>query len=242
MIAISEALPNYRKWTREANQQAHALLSRAVELDSSYAMAMLPPVDPATRSGLCKGWTDDRQAEIAARDALDRALPRTGQERCGRAGRRGLHADPVWRRHANGRLAGRSRDQPEPELVRCTGGEHVGTDSLGRSCKPAVEHLLPLQALQLNPLNQTKTPLALGYFLLGQAEPALRCAEEALINAPKSVPALVFAAMVKVSFGQAGPKRVNCWPGSWTSGRGYKMGLAGCRLVPAKAGIQAKME
>ena len=48
----------------------------------------------------------------------------------------------------------------------------------------AIEHCL--RAMQLNPFNQTKTPLAIAYFLLGREQEALACIDEALINAPRA--------------------------------------------------------
>ena len=59
-----------------------------------------------------------------------------------------------------------------------------------------------MRALQLNPFNQTKTPLAIGYFLLGRKDEALACVEEAVANAPRSLPALRFAATIRAGFGE----------------------------------------
>ena len=64
----------------------------------------------------------------------------------------------------------------------------------------AVEHCL--KAMQLNPLNQTRTPLAIAYFLLGREQEALSSIDEALINAPRALPTLRFAATIKAGCGR----------------------------------------
>jgi tetratricopeptide (TPR) repeat protein len=56
--------------------------------------------------------------------------------------------------------------------------------------------------MRLNPFTQTNTPLAIAYFLLGREQEALACIDEALINAPRALPTLRFAALIKVGFGR----------------------------------------
>ncbi len=64
----------------------------------------------------------------------------------------------------------------------------------------AVEHCL--RAMRLNPHTQPNTPLAIAYFLLGREQEALACIDEALINAPRALPTLRFAATIKAGFGR----------------------------------------
>lgn len=68
----------------------------------------------------------------------------------------------------------------------------------------AIEHAL--RALQLNPIGlfsfQTKTPLAIGYFLVGRNDDALEWSDKALVDHPNQLPTLRFAAAVKASLGQ----------------------------------------
>jgi adenylate cyclase len=153
---------------------------------------------------LMQGWTDDRQAETAAGMRwIERALELDKNDPDVLAGAAYMQIQYG----GDTRTAVSMIDRAISLNPNSSGVLEASTWIRIRSGDPAlaVEHCL--KALQLNPLNQTKTPLALGYFLLGQAEPALRHAEEALINAPKSVPALAFAAYVKVFFGQADDAR-----------------------------------
>ena len=223
------ALPNYRKWTREANEQAHTLLSRAVELDPGYALAFYH-LSTCHAQRVMQGWADDRQAEIAAgMRMIERSLELDKNDADVLAGAAYMQIQYG----GDTRTAVSLVDRAISLNPNSSGVLEASTWIRIRAGDPAlaVEHCL--KALQLNPLNQTKTPLALGYFLLGQAEPALRHAEEALINAPKSVPALAFAAYVKVAFGQVDDARqllrriLDIRPG-------YKLAPAGAGWCPQK--------
>lgn len=191
-------VPTYNKWTREANQEAYALFSAALELDPYYAAAMIRLAWVHAQRWM-QNWTDDREREVVAGRALQqRALELAKDDQFVLAGSAYLHIQFG----GDSATAVSLIDRAMRLNPNSAGVLESSTWVRIRSGDPeiAVEHCL--RTIQLNPLTQTKTPLAVAYFLLDRKEEALACVEEALINAPRALPTLRFAATIKAGLGQ----------------------------------------
>jgi TolB-like protein/class 3 adenylate cyclase len=191
------ALPKYNQRTRDANQQAHQLLSRAVELDPNYAAAYMQ-LSFCHAQRWMQTWTDDRAREVSDGDRFkERALELGKNDPVVLAGVAYLHIQFG----GDAATAVSLIDRAIALNPNLSAALETSTWVRVRIGDPeiAIEHCH--RALQLNPLTQTKTPLAVAYFLLGRKEEALACVEEALINAPRALPALRFAATIKGGFG-----------------------------------------
>jgi adenylate cyclase len=191
-------VPKYNKWTREANEEAHGLFSAALELDPHYAAASIRLAWVHAQRWM-QGWTDDRQREVVAGKRLqERALELAKEDQFVLAGSAYLHVQFGGDVATAVSLIDRAMNlNPNSSVtLECSTWVRI------RAGDPelAIEHCL--RAMQLNPLNQTNTPLAIAYFLLGREQEALACIDEALINAPRALPTLRFAATIKAGFGR----------------------------------------
>ena len=220
-------VPKYNKWTREANEEAHALFSAALELDPHYAAALIRLAYVHAQRWM-QGWTDDRQREVIAGKRLqERALELAKDDQFVLAGSAYLHIQFGGDTATAVSLIDRALNlNPNSSATLET-----STWIRNRAGEPelAVEHCL--RAMQLNPFTQTNTPLAIAYFLLGREKEALDCIDEALINAPRALPTLRFAALIKAGLGRAEEARqlakrileispnarFNSGPGIWTT-------------------------
>jgi TolB-like protein/class 3 adenylate cyclase/tetratricopeptide (TPR) repeat protein len=191
-------VPKYNKWTREANEEAHSLFSSALELDPHYAAALIRLAYVHAQRGM-QGWTDDRQREaIAGKRLQERALELAKDDQFVLAGSAYLHIQFGGDVATAVSLIDRAMNLNPNSSATLEASTWVRI----RAGDPelAVEHCL--RAMQLNPHTQTNTPLAIAYFLLGREQEALACIDEALINAPRALPTLRFAATIKVGFGR----------------------------------------
>ncbi len=196
-------LPKYNKWTRAANEEAHGLFSAALELDPHYAAAMIQLAFVHAQR-LMQNWTDDRQREAMAGKRLqERALELAKEDQFVLAGSAYLHVQFGGDVATAVSLIDRAMNLNPNSSVALETSTWIRV----RSGDPelAIEHCL--RAMQLNPLNQTRTPLAIAYFLLGREQEALVCIDEALINAPRALPTLRFAAIIKAGLGRVAEAR-----------------------------------
>jgi TolB-like protein/class 3 adenylate cyclase/tetratricopeptide (TPR) repeat protein len=191
-------VPNYNKWTREANEEAHRLFSAALELDPHYAAALIRLAAVHAQRWM-QNWTDDRQREVIIGKSLqERALELAKEDQFVLAGSAYQHVQFGGDTATAVALMDRALNlNPNSSWAL-----EMSTWIRIRAGDPelAVEHCL--RAMRLNPFNQVNTPLAIAYFLLGREQEALASIDQALINAPRAHPTLLFAATIKVGFGR----------------------------------------
>ena len=191
-------VPEYNKWTREANEKAHSLFSAALELDLHYAAALIRLAYVHAQRGM-QGWTDDRQREdIVGKRLQERALELAKEDQFVLAGSAYLHVQFGGDVATAVSLIDRAMNLNPNSSATLEASTWIRI----RAGDPelAIKHCL--KAMRLNPFTQTNTPLAIAYFLLGREQEALACIDEALINAPRALPTLRFAATIKVGFGR----------------------------------------
>jgi TolB-like protein/tetratricopeptide (TPR) repeat protein len=191
-------VPQYNKWTREANEEAHRLFSAALELDPHYAAALIRLAAVHAQRWM-QNWTDDRQREVIIGKSLqERALELAKEDQFVLAGSAYQHVQFGGDTTTAVALMDRALNlNPNSSWAL-----EMSTWIRIRAGDPelAVEHCLA--AMRLNPFNQANTPLAIAYFLLGREQEALASIDQALINAPRAHPTLLFAATIKVGFGR----------------------------------------
>jgi len=191
-------VPNYNKWTREANEEAHRLFSAALELDPHYAAALIRLAAVHAQRSM-QNWTDDRQREVVIGKRLqERALELAKDDQFVLAGSAYLHIQFGGDTATAVALIDRALNLNPNSFVALEWSTWIRI----RAGDPelAVEHCLA--AMRLNPFTQANTPLAIAYFLLGREQEALASIDQALINAPRAAPTLRFAAIIKVGFGR----------------------------------------
>jgi adenylate cyclase len=191
-------VPKYNKWTSEANEEAHGLFSAALELDPHYAAALIRLAYVHAQRWM-QSWTDDREREvITGKQLQERALELAKEDQFVLAGSAYLHIQFGGDTATAVSLIDRALNLNPNSYWALEASTWVRL----RAGEPelAIEHCL--RAMRLNPLNQTNTPLAIAYFLLGREREALACIDEALINAPRASPTLRFAATIKAGFGR----------------------------------------
>jgi adenylate cyclase len=196
-------LPQYNKWTREANEKAHRLFSAALELDPHYAAALICLAYIHAQRWM-QNWTDDRDREVTVGKRLqERALELAKEDQFVLASSGYLHIQFGGDTATSVSLVDRALHLNPNSYWALESSTWIRI----RAGDPerAVEHCL--RAMQLNPLTQTYTPLALAYFMLGREQDALACIDEALINAPRALPTLRFAATIKAGFGRVDEAR-----------------------------------
>ena len=195
-------MAKYEEWTREGNREAQTFFSRVMELDPAFAEA-ISYIASCVMQRFIQGWIVDpvqegaealrlakRSLELGREDAFVLASSAfmlvffTGDVATALSlAERAVTLNPNAL-HARSSLAWTSIYAGKPEV--------------------AIEHAL--RAIQLNPIGlfsfQTKTPLAIGYFLVGRNDDALAWSDRALADYPNQLPTLRFAAAVKASLGQ----------------------------------------